>query len=115
MNKLSERRLAENEVIFRQINSEIKEFVIEDALSSTYAKQPLRFYCECSNMDCRERIEITADEYDSLHKDTKHFVLRAAHFTPEIERVVKETDKYIVVEKYNMPPVPEEIDPKRFL
>jgi len=115
MDKLSERRLAENEVILRQLNTEIKEFVLQDAPNEAFAKQPLRFFCECSNFDCRERIPITAKEYDELHRGDKNFIIRPGHNTPEIENVVDDKDTYMVVEKHDLPPAPKDIDPKRFL
>jgi hypothetical protein len=115
MDKLSKRRLAENEVIFRQINTEIKEFVLEDSADSAFADKPLRFYCECSNMDCRERIVMTAQEYERLHDDEMNFIVRPGHAMPEVENEVKKDGGYVVVKKMDLPPAPEDIDPKRFL
>lgn len=115
MDALSDRRLAENEVIFRQFNTEIKDFVLEDAQDTVYAHRPLRFYCECSNMDCRERLEITAQEYDKLHANRKHFTVKPGHVIPEIEKIIKKAKEYEVVEKKQVPPAPKDIDPKLFL
>ncbi len=114
MQELSDRRLAENEVIFKQLNTEIKDFVIEDAPNSPYANKPLRFYCECSNLDCRERIPITAQEYDKLHKNNRRFILKPSHYLPEIEKIVERGKDFIVVEKLKVPPLPKQIDPARF-
>lgn len=75
MDKPSERRLAENEVIFRTFNEEAKDFVLEDAQRMPLAGKPLRFYCECSDLRCIERIELTADVYERLHQTSRRFVL----------------------------------------
>jgi len=115
MNRLSERRLAENEVVFRQLNNEIKDFVLVDGKDTVYANRPLNFYCECSNMDCRERIAITAQTYDGLHGGPKEFLVKTGHAMPEIEIVVKQGDGFMLVEKKEVPPAPEDVDPKRFI
>ena len=115
MDSVSERRLAENEVIFKQLNEEVKAFVLEDASDTEFATKKLGFYCECSNMDCRQRIRLTAKEYDDIHSNEKRFVLLPGHDMPQVETVVTKSEDHMVVEKINMPPLPEDIDPKRFI
>lgn len=114
MDKLSERRLAENEVIFRQVNEDVKEFVLENASDKKWENKKLRFYCECSNMDCRSRIQITAKEYDAVHSNKKRFIIRPGHDIPEIEKIINNKVTYVVIEKYKLPPVPQKIEGKHF-
>lgn len=103
MKDFSERRLIENELLFKQLNDEAKEFVLEGKTQNEWTNRKLRFYCECSNTDCRERIELTAAEYDGLHTNRKRFVIRPGHDIPEIEHIVDRDAKYMVVEKEKVP------------
>lgn len=110
--ELSERRLIENEVIFRELNqkvvrglTELKELALahhEDALAPD-TTQPLYFYCECSNIDCDKRIVISPQDYEKIHRHDRYFVTAKNHQLPEIERIIKRTPEYDVVEKNREP------------
>ena len=105
MNKFSERRLTENEVVFRSVNQEAQEFASE-TLGDSYA---LPFYCECSNLKCRHRIKISAKEYREIHENDHRFIVKVGHEIPEIEKIIKRERSFIVVEKYGDPPSNEEL------
>jgi hypothetical protein len=107
MDELSERRLAENEVIFREVNKSVQEFIEKDLYNAHSG--PLHFYCECSNAACRQRVALTAQKYKELHQNSKRFVVVRGHELPEIEKVIQQEDGYAVVEKYGDPPTPEEL------
>lgn len=113
---LSERRLAENEVLFRESNKEIAEgfselkSVAQEEGYSEWAEQadkPVGFYCECSNKNCRERIKLRPSEYNDIHQNTSQFVVLPGHNLPKIERIVHSNKEYLVVEKYLTPPRPK--------
>jgi hypothetical protein len=107
MNKLSERRLKENEVIFQQANKGVAEFVQE----ATGDDNPtIRFYCECSNIDCRQRIPLPAKKYTDLHQNNRQFIALTGHEMPEIEEIVVNGPGYSVVEKFGEIPSPEDIE-----
>lgn len=107
MDKLSERRLAENEVIFREANRDIQKFVKGE---ENGGRTLINFYCECSRPKCRERITLTVDTYDELHKNKRQFISIPGHEVPEVERVIRKEDGFSVIEKFADPPAPEEID-----
>jgi hypothetical protein len=113
MDKSAKRKLTENQVVFRQVNSIGKEFVLEAGRGKIYDKQPLYFYCECSDLKCHERIMLTAEKYDKVRKNNKQFVIKPGHQIPEIENVVLEENKYFVVEKIQNPPGFQKIDPRQ--
>ncbi|HEX8227045.1 MAG TPA: hypothetical protein VF572_04220 [Candidatus Saccharimonadales bacterium] len=109
----SERRMAENEVYFRQHNERIqREFFklkqIADAANQGHLVKvddtPLHFMCECSDENCQARIKLTPSEYENIHQKRNQFILIAGHDSPIIERVVDEFDGYIIVQKRNLPP-----------
>ncbi len=108
MDKLSERRLVENEVIFRESNKSIAEFIEEtDAVA---ASTPLRFFCECSKTECRERIELSPEEYKELHQNNRQFIILVGHEMPKIEKVVEQKQGFNIIEKFMSPPSLEELN-----
>lgn len=104
--KLSKRRLIENEVIFRSVNQNIQEFMDEKTNSTGL----MPFYCECSEPNCVERIEMTTEEYAKIHENKKWFITKPKHQFFMIEKVIKKTQNYQIVEKYFTPPSQESID-----
>ena len=114
MNKTPpERRLAENEVYFRERNKRIQDGFDEiNQIASdqgddphTYNQTtPIHFYCECSDETCTQRIKISMDEYNTIHKNNKAFVIVPGHEVVEYEHVVSKNRSYYVVEKYVNPP-----------
>ena len=107
----SKRRLAENEVIFRQANESVRQGL--DELKKKAEKEgdvvseddmPLYFYCECSDESCRKRILLRPSKHKKLHQNSSQFVVLPGHEVREVERVRIETKAYMVVEKYMTPP-----------
>ncbi len=101
----SMRRLAENEVIFREANKDIQEFLE----MTRRPRQVVSFYCECSHPDCRGRIDLTPEEYARLHENKLQFVLLPNHEIPSIERIVKVQPGFNVVEKFGELPGEDDI------
>jgi hypothetical protein len=112
----SERRLAENEVVFRQMNEQVHsgyeetnrmarednqpQFLVEHKSDD----MPLLFYCECADENCRERIRINIHDYNKIHVKRDQFILIPGHETHQIERIVSKKAGYYIVQKRNMPP-----------
>jgi hypothetical protein len=106
MDEISERRLAENEVIFREANKNVQEF----AESIGDSERILPFYCECSDETCRSKIKLSAKEFGQTHRNTQQFVVLPDHMNPDIEKKVNEAHGYFVVEKFMKAPGIQEID-----
>ena len=112
---VADKHKAENEVIFKRHNqriqkgfNEIKRLAAEDDQAHLIPKNdnlPLRFYCECSDENCRQRILLKPSEYNKLHKRRNRFVILPGHETSRIEKVVQKADKYYIVEKSLVPSV----------
>lgn len=103
------RRLGKHEAVFREVNERIEE------ISSDFdvvAAIPL--LCECAEVDCTERIELTRAEYERLRAEATHFAVVPGHEIPSIERVVEVNDRYVVVEKFGESAVAAvKLDPRR--
>lgn len=112
-NTLSERRLAENEVFFRQFNEGVqrqledlrriaKEHGDESSLPDT--DMPLHFYCECADAGCQQRLRLKPSTYAAIHKNRKRFIIVCGHQATDIERIVSQKPGYCIVEKFKLPP-----------
>jgi hypothetical protein len=90
-----ERRIARNEILFREINERLKEMqetfdVLEDTSE---------FVCECGNVECTDRIELSLPEYEALRGDPTTFAVVSGHQVEDVEVVVETHERYLVVRK----------------
>jgi hypothetical protein len=104
-------RVARNEATSREINERI-----EDAQKpSQGGNDHIRMVCECGlDVDCDRVIAITLDEYEQVRSDPRQFVVVREHVTEDVERVVQETDRFVLVAKREGTPaaVSKEEDPR---
>jgi hypothetical protein len=91
-----EERLAKNEIIFRDVNERIKDSADASLLRH---ERDLGFLCECSNVDCALRLQVTLDDYEKARRDPTHFIVALGHELPEIEDVVFLADGFQIVSK----------------
>ena len=56
--------------------------------------------CECADLACTESVLIRRAEYDAVRGSPRRFVVIRAHVLPEVERVVSESNGYVVAEKF---------------
>lgn len=94
MSQGEQRRLARNEVLFRDANEAIERGQWPDD-----PEKLVRFRCECARLDCNDAVELTLGEYERIRAFPRRFVLVAGHEQPEIESVISRRDGHVVVEK----------------
>ena len=82
--------------MFRDANGRFGDAVEENALDGA---RPVPFLCECADIECRGRIEITTRDYDAAHIDSDHYVILRGHPTIGGEEMVEDNGAYLVVEK----------------
>jgi hypothetical protein len=93
-------RMAKNEALFRSVNERVKE--LTDRLSTVgLVDQPLveEYLCECADAECVERVAISREEYERVRSNPLWFFVALGHVVPEIERIISENERFIVVEK----------------
>ena len=90
---LSSQRLARNQVIFREVNERLR------ALADAVPDGKSDYLCECSDVQCTDKIELRLFEYESVRARPKTFFIIPGHERLEVERIVDELDSYSVVEK----------------
>jgi hypothetical protein len=105
----SDERRAENEVLFKEHNERIKSHVQRLLDETSKEVLPIGFVCECSKVDCQEKIEMPVSEYRNLRENHKQFIIRLGHESPDIERVIHKAEAWQVVEKYETPPRPDNV------
>jgi hypothetical protein len=89
------KRVGKNEVLFREVNERLREL----GESFTMVTPDSEFVCECGNGSCTEQVRISLEAYEEIRADPKRFILVKSHEDLEFERVLWETEKYLVVEK----------------
>jgi hypothetical protein len=89
-----EKRAARNEAISREINEGIEE-------SHRAAGSPdyVRMVCECTQAECTALIVISIPEYEAVRTDARHFAVLNEHVAPDVEMVVRQTERFTVVQK----------------
>jgi hypothetical protein len=104
-----EDRVAKNEAASRDINESI-----EDAHEGASPDGHIRMLCECGLEACDRLIAITIREYEKVRLDPRRFALVREHVMPDVETVVDETDRFVVVTKREGTPadVAREEDPR---
>jgi len=92
-----EKRIGENEALFRDVNERVNALMKPKDFWRTLSD----WICECPDETCMERIAMTPEEYEALRAHPTHFAVApdASHVYPEAESIVEKHDRYWVVEK----------------
>jgi hypothetical protein len=110
---VSDRRMAENQVVFRRANENVQKSLDDANVIATEegeepiqldADAPLHFYCECSDENCRQRVKLSLNDYNKIHQARNTFVIVCGHDVPKIEEVTEKHTEYCVVTKHEEPP-----------
>ena len=89
-------RLARNEDLFRQVNEEIDDLATRHGDDS----HVYEFFCECSDVDCSERVHLTLRQYAHVRDDPARFVVVKGHVLVEIEHVIESAEDHVLIEKH---------------
>jgi hypothetical protein len=100
-----------NELRARRTN----EWIRSSHRSFGDAGERQRYFCECSDGDCRSTISLRSAEYEAVRADGNLFAITRDHEDPELDALVVEYELYAVVGK--LPGMPArmsyESDPRR--
>ena len=102
-------RAAKNEVVLRDLNERLK------AYPPSPNQRFSEWVCECADMTCTKRVELSIEEYKMIRAKPTRFVVApgAEHVNPEIEHVVQREKRYWVVEKIGVgAEISEKFDPR---
>jgi hypothetical protein len=90
-------RAAKNEDLFREVNERIRQL---GKSSTVLGYAP--FVCECSRPDCHIGVEATIEEYLEVRADATHFLVAPGHTDPDLERIIRTDERFMVVEKFGL-------------
>lgn len=93
MEREEQRRVAENEALFRDANE-----AIERGLWPEQEHHVIRFRCECAG-HCGQSVELTPHDYEKVREDPQRFIVLDGHELPETEEVLERHPTYLVVRK----------------
>ena len=108
-----EERIVKNEALFRDVNERMR--TIDRGLRvPPDAAERWAFICECANVNCADRIELTLEEYEQARARADRFILVPGHERPDVERVIRRNERFAVVEKHpGAREIAEATDPRR--
>lgn len=89
-----QRRIARNEVVFREVNEGIAR-----GQWPGEGEALIGFRCECARLGCNQLIELKIADYEAVRANARRFVVAIGHDVPGAETVVRERAGYLVVEK----------------
>lgn len=103
-------RIAENESRFRALNERLEHELEQYAEPG----EEIEFICECGKNACGERLRLSLDEYEAVRADSRQFAVVTGHEIPDVEDVVGDHGRYVVVQKHPpTAPLVKELDPRR--
>jgi hypothetical protein len=88
----SDVRKAQNEMLFREANEEIRRVQLHLGLDGR-----MPFICECDDEACRTIVRLTAEEYEHVRAGGTLFVIASKH--PTEGRIVERRDGYCISRK----------------
>ncbi len=94
MDERLQRRVSANESAFRDVNE-----AIERGLWQGEENSPVAFRCECASLDCDRLVELTPKEYEHVRADARRFFVLRGHEIPDVDTIVEQRERYVVVEK----------------
>jgi hypothetical protein len=93
-------RIAETEVLIRDVNERIAEKTVELASGEVPpTEEETEFLCACGRATCEATVSLSVHEFERAHSSNDRFVVAHGHEVPEVEDVVERHDRYVVVEK----------------
>ena len=91
-----EERLIENEKLFREVNERVAQ------MQANFSGPDPEWVCECGDETCFEKVSVPIADYEQIRTHGDWFVIRPGHVKPEVEKVVREDDSFLVVEKFEL-------------
>jgi hypothetical protein len=85
-----------HQALRREVNEQIRK--LGPGLDGT-TLEAIDVVCECAYSGCTGRLTMSVSEYEAARRFPTRFLVKAGHEVSEFERVVAESDAYVVVEK----------------
>lgn len=99
MDEQHQRRVAENEVRFRDMNERRRA---EGASFHGAERDDVRVMCECALSQCEDEFDVAIREYRRVRENDSWFIVRPGHEIPSAEFVAERHGQWQVVEKFGI-------------
>lgn len=100
------RRVAENEVLFRQVNEHV-------VAGGRRPAENFEIICECADTACMDHVRVTTESYQRARSQPTDFLLRPGHAEPEFETVIESHEDFVLVRKTGeAAALAEKLDPR---
>ena len=88
-------RAGRNQTLFREINERL------EGLAETFQhlSKTSSFACECAHLGCTAMVNLRPDEYEAVRSHPNRFAVLPSHVYLDVEEVVAENDRYVIVAK----------------
>jgi hypothetical protein len=86
------RRVAENEILFRQVNEHV-------VAGGRRPAENFEILCECADTGCMEHVRVTTESYELARGQPTDFLLRPGHADPEFETIIESHEEFVLVRK----------------
>jgi hypothetical protein len=90
----SNRERVISQMLFREVNERMRWLHTE-----LEHEGELQIICECRHRGCLEPVSLSAASYDAIRRVPTHFIVKAGHEMPDVERVAATFNGYVVAEK----------------
>ena len=84
--------MAENEVLFRQVNERVVG-------ADRRPAESFEIICECADTGCMDHVLVTTELYERARSEPTDFLLRPGHVKPEFETVIEDHEGFVLVRK----------------
>ena len=105
-------RAGENESRYRNLNERMEPH----NAAHVWVDPPMPdWVCECASTECMKPVRLTLAEYEAVRAEPTHFFVLPSeeHRSLAVERLVRQTERYWIVEKIGeAAEVSEELDPR---
>jgi hypothetical protein len=100
-----------HQTLRREVNEQIRKL---GPGSSIGPPDTIEAVCECAYVGCTSRVELGVPNYEEVRRFPSRFVVKAGHEVSLLERVVAESDTYVIVEKVGRAGIyAVRVDPRR--
>ena len=105
-----ERRIGENEAIFRAANERMADWEERDRVEALEL-----YFCECADPTCTQKVRLRGSDYERVRSDPTHFIVAPGHQVADVETVLESHPDWVLVEKVepDAREVAEETDPRQ--
>jgi hypothetical protein len=104
-----ERRIAENESLFRAANERIADW--EERARQDASEL---YFCECADSRCDQKVKLRVSDYERVRGESDRFFVVPGHVVPDVETVVESHESWVVIEKAaDVEEIVQETDPRR--